>query len=252
MGIFDKIVLYTPEDLPLFIRCSPLMAFEKGGGYWIWKPYILWKTLQTCADDDIVVYSDAGNCLRRSHEWNIYFCEMSNYDTIVFQYRNDVDYGWKDFIGCDSPKIKHWTKKTTLLYFDRLFADEHWREYNKILAGFLICKGKYNNLIEQWLRISLLYPELVSDPFGSETSDQEECFVLHRHDQSILTPLSYYFERNKTVLILPETCESQEERAAVVCKRLRYVQKIGFRSKVIRFIKSLIGDNMYKTLRFYR
>ena len=42
----DKVLLYTEKDLPQEIRQSPLMKYKRGGGYWVWKPYLIWKTLQ--------------------------------------------------------------------------------------------------------------------------------------------------------------------------------------------------------------
>lgn len=32
LGIFDKVIVYTPKDLPLPVRSSPLMAYKRGGG----------------------------------------------------------------------------------------------------------------------------------------------------------------------------------------------------------------------------
>ena len=45
LGIFDEIILYTPEMLPDYIRNSALMQYPRGGGYWSWKPAILTETL---------------------------------------------------------------------------------------------------------------------------------------------------------------------------------------------------------------
>ena len=41
LGIFDEVILYTPDMLPAYIRQSPLMQYPRGGGYWSWKPAII-------------------------------------------------------------------------------------------------------------------------------------------------------------------------------------------------------------------
>ena len=77
IGIFDKIKTYTPNDLPLSIKASPLFLFEKGGGYWIWKPYIIYDALLHCKNSDVVFYADAGCTLNaNSKEWNYIIQEM--------------------------------------------------------------------------------------------------------------------------------------------------------------------------------
>ena len=70
VGIFDKVIKFTPKDLPGFVKASPLFAFSCGGGYWCWKPYIIYHTLQNCKEGDVVYYVDAGCTLNiSSEEW---------------------------------------------------------------------------------------------------------------------------------------------------------------------------------------
>ena len=85
LNIFDKIIIYTPDDLPIHIKANPLMNYKKGGGYWIWKPYIIWKTLQDYPNS-IVIYIDAGCTISKSEEWNYYIKVIKENDTILFQY----------------------------------------------------------------------------------------------------------------------------------------------------------------------
>ncbi len=251
LNIFDKIILYQPSDLPDFIKANPLMAYKRGGGYWVWKPYIIWKTLQDYIDA-IVVYVDGGCVLQESPDWNYYFDKITSYETIVFNYRSDFDYNWINSYKCNSPEIHYWTKKNTLLYFDRLFQNKEWRNYNKIWGGFIITKGNENKLVNQWLSISLMCPELVCDPFGIELNDQELTYVQHRHDQSLITPLAYFFAKTNEVLILPERSESERDLAAVGAKRIKYVPKVTVKTKLIKSIKFVIGEKVYKTLHFYK
>lgn len=253
LKLFDQIIVYGPKDLPDYIKSNPLMAFKKGGGYWLWKPYVIWKTLQD-HEDAAVIYVDGGCSLNASDDWNEYFDYIGKYNAIVFNYRSDFDYGWSEYYHCSSPEIQYWTKQKTLAYFDSLFETESWRHYNKIMGGFVICKGKNNPFINEWLSVSLMCPELVCDPFGNELNSQKSILAEHRHDQSIITPLAYFFAEKDEVLIIPEKSESEKDSAAVAAKRIRFQQKKGVtkKTKLIRLIKFIIGENAYAFLHSFK
>ena len=146
LNVFDKIIIYTPDDLPMHIKANSLMNYKKGGGYWIWKPYIIWKTLQDYPNS-IVVYIDAGCSISKSEEWNQYFKFIEKHDTILFQYRNSFDYGWNKMWPSATTKIGNWTKLNTQKYFDQLIKDENWHSFDKIMGGIIICKNPKNEFI---------------------------------------------------------------------------------------------------------
>ena len=116
LRIFDEVILYTPADLSEEIKTHPLMQYRRGGGYWIWKPWLIQQTLREHAPGDIVVYVDAGSTLRKSPEWERLFELMDRYDTLCFQYAETVP----EFArwGNASTKIKYWTKKSALTFLD--------------------------------------------------------------------------------------------------------------------------------------
>ena len=61
-GGFDKVIEYTPEDIdPAFKReHEDIFSIKRGYGLWLWKPYIIWKTLNEVANEgDLVFYADA-------------------------------------------------------------------------------------------------------------------------------------------------------------------------------------------------
>lgn len=226
VGIFDNIITYTPKDLPTSIKSSPLFLFKKGGGYWIWKPYIIYKTLQQCNDEDIIYYADAGCTLNtNSKEWDTFQNEICIHNAIFFQYRSDVQYeGWLNFCKKEynnSPQIVHWMKPSTIAYFTEFFGNQDFLLYNKIWGGAIIIKKNPQiiHFIEQWLMISVFHPELICDPFGAELSHIPESFNEHRHDQSILTPLLYHYKEKDDILVMQETSESKKQDAAIIASR---------------------------------
>ena len=119
LRLFDKIIVYRPQDMPDFIKSSPLKAYKRGNGYWVWKPWIIWDTLQKYPNA-IVVYADGGCTLQPNYEeWESWFQLLEQYDAIAFQYRPNVVYPWmKD--GKSAATNIEWTKKALLDFFEDL------------------------------------------------------------------------------------------------------------------------------------
>ena len=243
IGIFDRIITYTPNELPDCIKSSPLFLFKRGGGYWIWKPYIIYKTLQLCKDNDIVYYADAG-CILNSNsiEWNIFQERIQTHNAIFFQYRSDRNYEeWIKYCKNESnntPKILHWIKPSTIEYFISFMGNDEFLQFNKIWGGAIIIKKtpKLLNVLDQWLRISMFHPELICDPFGKELSNIPSTFNAHRHDQAILTPLVFHYINTDKICILPETAETDKQNAAIIAAR-RVLWTYNLMDKIIYLTK---------------
>ena len=138
-------------------------------------------------------------------------------------------------------KIINWTKLNTQKYFDQLINDQNWHHFDKIMGGFIICKNSRNEFISNWLHVTLFKPDLLVDPFGNEIANQNIDFIEHRHDQSIITPLAYYFsKRVNNIKILLETSESKIGNPAVIANRLRTQIKESLFKKVIYYIKKTL------------
>ena len=59
---FKTITSYGPEDLSQEFKQKhkDILKCSRGGGYWIWRPYILKKKIDTVLEGDFVIYLDAG------------------------------------------------------------------------------------------------------------------------------------------------------------------------------------------------
>lgn len=251
LRIFDKVIIYTEKDLPEWICQSPLFNYAMGG-YWLWKPYVILKTMQRYPNA-LIIYADAGCSLNRKHEeWNNWFYLMEKNEMLVQAYQPNIDYGWQEKFKTSSIEISTWTKKNTLDFFDEKFGTSDWHCFNKIWAGMIIVKHD-STLIKEWLDIMLSHPELVLEPTGEELNMQNSEFVMHRYDQSILTALVYWYinENNLKICVIPETAESIKN-AAVVASRIRMYEPIPLKSKVIGVIKRVIGEKWYSIFHFWR
>lgn len=215
LNIFDEVILYSPTDLPEDFKSIQLMQHSYGGGYWAWKPWIIQHTLDTHQDGDIVCYVDAGCTLNKAPEWNEYLNLMQLYDTLLFEYPDEMSI-WKKF-GSTSTKIKHWTKKESILFYDELNGEKEWREHNKIWGGSVWAKGKNNPIIKEWLDIIYNHPEVIDD--SGVFDEQFPFFARHKHDQPTLTALSCKYKDN--CYLLTESADGSHPNAPIIAERIR-------------------------------
>lgn len=247
LGIFDEVILYTPDMLPAYIRQSPLMQYPRGGGYWSWKPAIIDETLQHSEDGDVVVYVDAGCTLRKGKnaEWNLFIRLLQKYDTVCFQY-DESQPQWEKW-GSKSSKIKYWSKKSTQDYFVERFGDDSFLEEGHIMGGILFMKNKRNSFLRNWLDIVLNHPELILDPTPEEAAAQPAGFAGHRHDQSVITPLAL---NDPTVIVLPEIIEKEEYDGFIWASRIR-ARHIGqcWAFHIKHFFRRLLGAHVFESVK---
>lgn len=227
-----------------------LVRYPKRAGYWIWKPYLILKTLQKYPDA-IVVYTDAGCTLNANmQEWSRWFELMQDNALLVTHYRRDGDYGWEHVFGTKSIAIETWTRKMAMDYFDGLFRHRQWHQKEKLWAGFMMCKLGAKPLLQEWLNLMLLHPEFLVDM--PEEKEQYPSFITHRHDQSLLTAFVYYYQEKKNlhIALLPETAES-DKTAAVVASRIRTYNAPHLKTRVIQWIKKTLGEKFYNRVHFW-
>ncbi len=195
----------------------------------MWKPYIIYKTLQQCDVSDVVYYADAGCTINaKSQEWASLAQLIEKHSAIFFHYKSDFDYGWERF--CTRPEnnsvaIKHWMKPIVVEFFRKWFGNDDFLSCAKIWAGFCVVKKEeahtVNRVIDDWLKIALFHPSLFMDPWGPELNELPDTFNVHRHDLPILTLLVHHYKDKCDVAIVPETSESDKENAAIVATRWR-------------------------------
>jgi len=243
LGIFDEVLLFTPADLPGYVRESPLIGYPRGAGYWVWKPALIHEVLNANGEGTVVVYVDAGCTLRKSPDWEKYFALMQEYDTVCFQYGDEFP-EWEKW-GSSSSKLRYWTKKETLDYFEQCFQSRDFYDYNQVWGGCLFIKGKDNSLMDKWFELTFSKPELVMDPSAAE--EQYPGFAGHRHDQCIITPLAM---TDPTVKILPEQSERYRKDSFVWASRVRarnWREYIVIQVK--HYLRIWLGDGRFESIK---
>lgn len=166
IGGFDRAISYGIKDLdPEFLKLTHFQH-RRGFGFWVWKPYLIYKTLMETNIGDVIAYIDSG----ASWASNIkpYIDHMTG-DILAFQLKSSKDTETAN------------TKKELLLYMD--MDRPEVLNSRQILGGYSIWKNTENsrNVAKEWLDIaSKKY--LIDD---TTCLYNHLGFTDHRHDQSI-------------------------------------------------------------------
>ena len=61
-NFFTHCFKYKPQDLDdgFKLKFNDILKMQKGAGYWIWKPFIIYNKLLELNDNDFLIYLDAG------------------------------------------------------------------------------------------------------------------------------------------------------------------------------------------------
>ena len=175
-GWFDTITTYGPEDLDNEFknRFGNILNHDRGGGYWIWKPYIIKKHLDKIPENDILIYLDAGcsinpNGKKRFNE----YIEMLN--------QNDDGY-----VSFQTPHADNrFTIKEIFQHFN-FSKDNESAKTGQLIATVLIIKNNSNSnkLIDMWNKTLYENPLLFTDYYSG---NQEPGFSNNTHDQSVFS-----------------------------------------------------------------
>lgn len=150
---------------------------QRGSGYWLWKPYIIYKALLDMNENDYLVYSDAG----------VEF--INNVSHIIDKIDEDV------FLFGNNWNHVDWCKGDVMAAILGDKNDNHWLHYweafdlNKQVQAsviFMRPTQKVKEFIKEWLCYCMM-PNLIDDSPSKVQS--YPTFQDHRHDQAILTCL---------------------------------------------------------------
>jgi hypothetical protein len=180
------IKIYEPNDLSEEFKnaTNGIINEKRGGGYWLWKPYIINDMLTKLNDNDILVYADAGCSLNRNgiERLNEYIQTIApSTNRSVFAMRlNHVD---KSF-----HLEKKWTSTKIFEYFNKTIDSEEGNS-RQILATTSIYRKcpESMEIVKKWLDIAQTHPDLFTDRYNKESKQTNPEFKENRHDQSIFS-----------------------------------------------------------------
>jgi len=168
--IFDK----SEIDSDFTMKNKSILSLNKGGGYWLWKPYIINSVLNKINENDIIFYLDSKYYFMEDFT-NLYSEHMKNNDLLV----------WKNKPNERIWYMKNWCKMDVIMkydIYDKVFienAEDCW-------GGALVIRKTDNTIkyMKEWLDMCCIYENITDSPSEIENSS---LFHEHRHDQSLLS-----------------------------------------------------------------
>ena len=174
----DRVIEYTARDIDPKFRAAnkEILDNPRGGGYYLWKPYVFYRAYQEIGDDDYLIYTDAGSVYVDSIQKLIDCMEKERVNLMLFSLQNEMlerKYTKRDaFIltGCD---------------------EEQYAETPQSIGGYMVCKKSTE--VEDFFQEVLSYAQdirIISDNPNTMGKDNYPGFIDHRHDQSVISLIS--------------------------------------------------------------
>lgn len=169
---FDEVIPYNEKDLDeeFVSKHYQILKQPRGAGYWLWKPYLIVKTLRDLKDGDYLCYSDSGCAFVNDVRWLIDDLEKSGQDIMPFDLQNQIERKWTKrdvfiYNKCDTPEIT-----------DTNICD----------ASIQVIKKSDSSVkfYDEYLSQSCL-ENLITDCSNAYGVPNYPEFIDHRHDQSI-------------------------------------------------------------------
>jgi hypothetical protein len=163
---YDKSTL--PEDYKQKFS-SYLNSNVRGAGYWTWKPWLVMQTLESCKQNDIVLWADAG-CTYNPFAKK----ELINWFEVCHE---------KQFLGFQMQHLEcAWTKRDVAFHLN---CDTHdIMSTGQLQATIFLLKKCEDtmDLVNEWKQHTLI--SWMFDDSPSKITNYAQ-FNEHRHDQSV-------------------------------------------------------------------
>lgn len=185
--LFDKIIGVTDTELQkdqkFWDKHGQFIQNNKRGyGYWIWKPYLILKTLQTMKNGDVLVYCDSGSEIN-------YHARQVLRDLFGTLEKKQLILSNSDWLR------KYWTKRDVLKRLN-MDNEEILNDFQYQANTILMIKNeKTVQLMQEWYSLCEKY-DCLDD--SKSLNDEYKEFREHRHDQSLLDLLTVKYGLRNT------------------------------------------------------
>ena len=167
-GKVDQVIEFHENDIQDLKEAYPQhFKIARGGGLWLWKPYIILKTLDRIEYGDYLFYCDSG----------------AVFIDDLHQMIPDMEASGKDLMVVEQPLLSHCFTKKECYYL------MGWDNYsgNQILSGYILMKKSAQSIsyMQEWLENMKDIRKAYGKKFLNEI-DEFKDFISHREDQSVL------------------------------------------------------------------
>ena len=170
---------YSLLEADFIKRHEKIFHQRTGAGYWIWKPWVILKTMEKAEENVIIIYLDVGVGIRQPITSLLRKHLRKNHDVLLVEgaYQND---------GHD---IKEMTARQALIKMGLDDNDQILRG-PAVWAGIVILRNtsKSRDFVRKWLSYCE-DEELLTGHHKHSSSDLpvHKTFRLHMHDQALLS-----------------------------------------------------------------
>jgi hypothetical protein len=149
-----------------------------GGGYWLWKPYIILTTLNLLKENDILFYLDSKYFFVENFE-GLYEEHLKENDIVV----------WKNKPNEEATCLKNYCKMDVIQKYDMKYSVFDKNAECCWAGAIMIKKTDFTlKIISEWLEMCSDYHNISNIPSSIPNSCE---FIEHRHDQSLLSIVLY-------------------------------------------------------------
>lgn len=153
-----------------------ILQQNRGGGYWLWKPYIILNKLRRLNQNDILIYMDSTY---------MFINDISPLlEELITKENKDM------LIFSNKPReptflLKNWCKMDVIKKYG-MFEKAFQENSVDCWGGFMILKktDKTMKIMDEWFTMCCDYDN-ITDSISKEPNTSD--FKDHRHDQSLLT-----------------------------------------------------------------
>jgi len=189
-NIFTTITAYTSTYLvqdKLFWKQHGafITKHKRGFGYWLWKPYLILKTMNKLKNGDIILYLDCGCELDLSEKnYLLDYIEIVKKDKIM---------------GCDTNCIEQlWNKQDFIELMNMNYTTYLTTTQHEAGALLILVCDETRKLIDEWYTLACNYHNIDDSPSIIPNCPE---FKEHRHDQSIFSLLTKKYNIFSTTYI---------------------------------------------------
>lgn len=182
----DSTHIYTPEQMPEFWKViqAPILAHDRGAGFYCWKPAIVLDAILKLQVGDILIYADAGNIL------------ISDVREVISRMNDDI------FLFCNCFNHVDWCKMDVLnaingaSFIETKTMNESYYTISEGLASahqaqastiFFRVTDRSIKFVKEWFAWSLMPGMIDNNP---SVLPNVPTFSEHRWDQSLLTSIA--------------------------------------------------------------
>lgn len=172
---FNSVHQFNPRDIDskFLNKNKKILEQPRGCGYWLWKPYFIYKKLIDLSPGEVLFYSDAG-------------CDFVKNFAPVIQHIRESEHGVCPFKLAGKHKEFIFTKRD--LFIETETDTEEYTHTPQIMASFIGIRK--TDFAVEFFQKYLQYAQneqLITD--SPSRAENYEGFKDHRHDQSIFSLL---------------------------------------------------------------